>query len=342
MGSFGERLRREREMRGITLDEIGAATKIGTRSLKAIEDEDFKKLPGGIFNKGFVRAYAKFLGISEEQAVADYLAACGEGDETGEIDPAEMLAQREELEAKSKAASKRAKELRELQSVHIDSESGFPWMALVGLAIIIALAWGARLGYSNYRANRDAQAQAQREAEAKAQADALAAQTAAAQQAAQSAAQPQPDATMLPVSASTQPAIAAQPVTTPATAAPKPDTKQQSSPETSQKTSPKTAELKPGGADASPAAPPVKAGNFVVAINARRTTWISVTADGKHVMSGELSASTQKMVQAHDRITLKTGNAGGTDLSFNGKSLPALGADGQVREITINADGSFQ
>jgi cytoskeleton protein RodZ len=77
MGSFGERLRREREMRGITIEEIAEATKIGSRNLRALEDEKFDLLPGGIFNKGFVRAYSKFLGLDEEQAVADYLAAEG-------------------------------------------------------------------------------------------------------------------------------------------------------------------------------------------------------------------------------------------------------------------------
>ena len=75
MGSFGERMQREREMRGITLEEIAESTKIGTRSLRALEAEDFEKLPGGIFNKGFVRAYAKYLGIDEEQAVTDFMAA---------------------------------------------------------------------------------------------------------------------------------------------------------------------------------------------------------------------------------------------------------------------------
>jgi cytoskeletal protein RodZ len=75
MGSFGERLRREREMRGITIEEIAEATKIGSRNLRALEDEKFDLLPGGIFNKGFVRAYSKFLGLDEEQAVADYIAA---------------------------------------------------------------------------------------------------------------------------------------------------------------------------------------------------------------------------------------------------------------------------
>ena len=81
MGSFGERLQREREMRGITLEEIADSTKIGTRSLRALEEEAFDKLPGGIFNKGFVRAYARYLGIDEEQAVTDFLAAAGESEQ---------------------------------------------------------------------------------------------------------------------------------------------------------------------------------------------------------------------------------------------------------------------
>src|SRR3974390_2421776 len=78
MGSFGERLRREREMRGVSLDDIAEATKIGTRLLRALEDEHFELLPGGIFNKGFVRAYAKYLGLNEDEMVADYLQAAGE------------------------------------------------------------------------------------------------------------------------------------------------------------------------------------------------------------------------------------------------------------------------
>jgi cytoskeleton protein RodZ len=78
VGSFGDRLQRERELRGITLEEIAEATKIGTRSLRALEEQDFDKLPGGIFNKGFVRSYARHLGLDEEQVVADYLTALNE------------------------------------------------------------------------------------------------------------------------------------------------------------------------------------------------------------------------------------------------------------------------
>ena len=65
-------------MRGVSLDDIADATKIGTRLLRALEEEHFELLPGGIFNKGFVRAYSKYLGLNEEEAVADYLEAAGE------------------------------------------------------------------------------------------------------------------------------------------------------------------------------------------------------------------------------------------------------------------------
>ena len=75
MESFGARLKRERQQRKIELDDISASTKISTRFLRALEEEQFDKLPGGIFNKGFVRAYAHHLGIDEGQAIADYLAA---------------------------------------------------------------------------------------------------------------------------------------------------------------------------------------------------------------------------------------------------------------------------
>src|SRR5262249_46316101 len=87
MGSFGERMRREREMRGIKLEEISESTKISTRNLLALEDEHFDRLPGGIFNKGFVRAYARFLGLDEDQAVHDFLTASAEYDQPVALQP---------------------------------------------------------------------------------------------------------------------------------------------------------------------------------------------------------------------------------------------------------------
>ena len=78
MGVFGEKLRKRREQRGLELDAISSTTKISIRMLRALEDEHFDQLPGGVFNKGFVRAYARQIGLDEEEAVADYLAALRE------------------------------------------------------------------------------------------------------------------------------------------------------------------------------------------------------------------------------------------------------------------------
>lgn len=71
-GTFGENLKREREMRGVSLEEITAATRIATRFLRAIESEQWDQLPGGVFNRGFVRAVARYLGLDEESIVAEY------------------------------------------------------------------------------------------------------------------------------------------------------------------------------------------------------------------------------------------------------------------------------
>lgn len=78
VGAFGDKFRKERERRGFTLDQVSNVTKINARMLKAIEDEHFDLLPGGVFNKGFVRAYAKHLGLNDEESVAEYLAALRE------------------------------------------------------------------------------------------------------------------------------------------------------------------------------------------------------------------------------------------------------------------------
>ena len=70
--TFGEHLKREREMRGVSLEEISAATRISVRFLEALENEHWAQLPGGIFNRGFIRSVAKFLGMDEDGLVAEY------------------------------------------------------------------------------------------------------------------------------------------------------------------------------------------------------------------------------------------------------------------------------
>jgi cytoskeletal protein RodZ len=77
-GNFGERLKRERELREVSPNEVVVATRISLRFLEALENEDWDKLPGGVFNRGFVRAIARYLGLDEENLLAEYDLARGD------------------------------------------------------------------------------------------------------------------------------------------------------------------------------------------------------------------------------------------------------------------------
>jgi cytoskeletal protein RodZ len=78
MASFGENLRRERELRGVSLRDMAEATKISVRFLEAIEKDRLELLPGGLFPRAFVRQYARFLGLDVEKVVAEFLYEHGE------------------------------------------------------------------------------------------------------------------------------------------------------------------------------------------------------------------------------------------------------------------------
>src|SRR5258705_13050264 len=70
--TIGEQLRLAREGRGIPLREISDQTRISMHYLEAIESNDYKRLPGGIFNRSFVKAYARYVGYDEKEAVEGY------------------------------------------------------------------------------------------------------------------------------------------------------------------------------------------------------------------------------------------------------------------------------
>ena len=78
MGDFGGTLRSARERKGISLRHIANATKISMGALESLERNDFSRLPGGIFSRSFVRAYAQEVGLDPDQTVADFLKEAGE------------------------------------------------------------------------------------------------------------------------------------------------------------------------------------------------------------------------------------------------------------------------
>jgi cytoskeletal protein RodZ len=81
-GTLGEQLRAARQQRGISLREISDQTRIAMRYLEAIEANDYKQLPGGIFNRSFIKAYARIVRFDEETALAAYASTAREYGET--------------------------------------------------------------------------------------------------------------------------------------------------------------------------------------------------------------------------------------------------------------------
>jgi cytoskeletal protein RodZ len=113
----------------MTLDDVARATKITTRMLSALEQEKFDQLPGGIFNKGFVRAYARHLGLDEEQALRDYAQAA----------PHETVIKTEDAELRAIAEKKDKERTNRPQSRQI------PWGMVAALLLILAIGlsvWG--------------------------------------------------------------------------------------------------------------------------------------------------------------------------------------------------------
>ena len=77
MESIGEFFRQVRETKGLTVDEVASKTRIRTDFVKALEEGNFAKLPDQVFAKGFVRSYARSLGLDEEDAIHRFIQSAG-------------------------------------------------------------------------------------------------------------------------------------------------------------------------------------------------------------------------------------------------------------------------
>ncbi len=310
MASFGERMRRERERRRVSLDDIAAATKIGTRSLRALEQEDFDKLPGGIFNKGFVRAYARYLGMDEEQAISDYMEAAGEPAREDPLD-AERL---DKLGANWKPPHQ---DMSDREPMRV------PWALLVVLVLLVTVGAGGWKLYHRYKLRKQnaPAALALSTPRAANNATAAAPSTVAAPSAA-----PGADANGN-ISASTVPAQ--QPVEGPSavtTAKPTPAAANGQAGHLTRTAAP---------ADASATAP--GSAQLTLRIHTREKCWVRVTADGKRVVNTNLDADKMVTVPAAKQLILEAGNAGGIDVWFNDKEEPPLGAIGKYAKRTFSA-----
>ncbi|MGH9326307.1 MAG: RodZ domain-containing protein [Terriglobia bacterium] len=308
MADFGENLRREREMRSITLQEISETTKISVRFLEALEADEFSKLPGGIFTRSFIRAYANYIGLDPEQVMAEY----------------ELAAPRKEEDDFSR-----------LGVNHSGKKKGripvLPWV------IAIVLLGG---GYFTFRyAHRSAE-------EPITFANPTPAATGAS--AGTSPASPNPSTPLSPSSApaATAPNFSAEPAgnqnPSPAEGSqptlPRSDVKMASATTTAAGVTPTSASSTLAALETqNPAAPtaPAARGELVLQVAATQPSWVAVNADGKTVLERTLDPGDVRTLAAKTYFDVTTGNALGTVLTLNGVTLKPLGRYGEVKTIHL-------
>jgi cytoskeleton protein RodZ len=326
VASFGSRLKQEREQRGVTLDDISLSTKIGTRMLRALEEEHFDQLPGGIFNKGFIRAYARTLGMDEEQAIADYLAA------TGATPPAKKTDDRLDSKLENNDQTPMPELRAQLEQRAQDESPGtpsLPWGTLAVALVVIALGFAA-WGFYSRQSQRGIFRQ---EASGSNVPSGGIADQSSQPQASQPQTSPQPSSPLQPPPSAkpVAPANSVVPPRKPNEAGVSQTEHGESSPSAPLSTTAAVTKLP------QPATPP--GGSFLVSIKAREDSWISITVDGEVTTQRTLVASSQKSVAARDELVIRAGNVGALDFEFNGKILPPQGAIGEAKTLTFNAQG---
>jgi cytoskeleton protein RodZ len=347
MGHFGDKFRQAREKKELTLDQVSNVTKISSRMLKAIEDEHFDQLPGGVFNKGFIRAYAKHLGLNDEEAVNDYLTCLREAQvdahEVWEPEAPPKRRHPESLKPAPKPAAPKpqppvqVEELPDLQLPRAEdvrsprrdfsdhSASGIPWRLVTVAAVTVILAMVLWIRHS--RAAHPATAMANTQA-------------AAAQPAPSTPPTAPPPTNPVPAPSNSVSSPAPSSVPVPPSqppSAPHPSTEASSPPakdaEAStdvtvrnfDKTAPKSSEK--------------GSGSLTLVIRASENSWISVLADGQLVTQETLIAPANTSVHASREITVRVGNAAGVTFLFNGQEVPAQGDESEVKIVTFDSSG---
>jgi cytoskeleton protein RodZ len=135
MSSIGETLRSERQRRNLQLDQVSRELKISTRFLEAIEQEQFDRLPGGVFAKSFVRQYARMLDLDENEAAAEVQRT---------IAP-QAVPQFAEAAAPRPAASRTTEFAPRVDSISNRPFASGSW--LPALALVVAVMLGCSLVY---------------------------------------------------------------------------------------------------------------------------------------------------------------------------------------------------
>lgn len=326
MVPVGEILRRTRLKRNLQLEEVSNELKISTRLLQAIENDQYDKLPGGVFAKSFVRQYARLLGLDEEEIAERVQQFLG---------PVEEVPQFAERPKPGGVAPIQVPKVDEWETV---GDKRFHWSAWLSAAVLVAVMVVCSAVYAwIQRPKAPVTAQASPPT-----------QTAPQAQPAQPV-QSAPPAAPQPVPALTAPPTPEVP--------PPADSTQASEPKPPEPQEPKPSE--PAPADSKPAAPPAPdqppapapdaapppSPNPEAAVHiqivAEESVWVSARTDGKYAFSVTMSPHTTRNIEGVKEVILRLGNAGGVTISLNGKPIGPTGPKGQVRTLQFTS-GGFQ
>ena len=314
MGRFGEKLKAEREARGVRLEDIAKQTRVSVRLLSAIESERFDLLPGGVFNVSFIRQYCRHIGLDEDTVVAEFNALA----KPIELTIAETPATIDETALMHERGATLAENLTEYLRRYGRVTAGVCAAALI--AVTIALSWP--LGDSNpapassppvdssVPSSQDARGAAGSTKEA--QENALtppAAQGVSAEKSTTAVVDERDGSAVDPASPS--PVTAKEPGRNPTVTE-----------ETTQAVS--------LGAEAA---------NLYVEISITAKVWIQAVADGERVFENIFEAGETRSIAADDSVRLVVGNAGGLTVAVNGKTMPPIGPSGHVRRVVLTPGG---
>jgi len=321
MTSIGETLRAERLRRRLDVQAIALELKISAKFLEAIEQEQFDRLPATVFAKSFLRQYARYLGLAEEDLVQSF-------EQTLEP-PVWMAGPHAE---KFETPAIQVERMAEWQSVGDDRRNWSSTLPALALMVVVMLACSgvyAWLQRNRHAAPSHDQSQSTVSVATPQQPVAPAATTPAARPAPppNSAAPGTPGAapgTVERIAESTPPAAA--------DAADRSATLASGSPPTAAGSSSAA-----GGSSSTAGAP----GAVHVEVVATGEVWVSAKADDKTTFMGTLQANQSRVVDAQRMVVLRLGNAGGADITLNGKPIGPVGPKGHPLTIQLTP-GGFQ
>ena len=332
-GPVGIRLRQLRESRGVSLDEIARATRVGRRHLEALEAGETAELPAPVFVKGFIRAYCEFLGAGPEDVLARYHEIVREPPTPG---------------ASRTALGSRARPSR------LGSPIAVSLLLLLVLAgALLAVNLGLRTGRSTPasapapRTGAEPRAAAPSEPAAADRGATAAPVAASAPSAATAGAAPTAPGTSQAAGTATPPITPAMPGTPRGASGSAPAATGVPTPEAgappaagSVASAAARAETATPPAAAAPSAPPMTpaAGSQKLVVRAIERTWIRVQRDRGAPVEEVLETGTVREWTAERVFVLSVGNAGGLELTLNGERLPPLGGRGAViRQLVLPA-----